>query len=90
MSDERKTAEAAYNLAQKALNGLSSHEDVCAERYRRLDEMLTGVGKTVASHAEASQRQVDELKEGLRWAIRLAATILVGLVAYFGHAVISG
>lgn len=76
--------------AQEAKSGLAAHEDVCAERYKRLDELISGLGEAIKSHAANSKSQVDDVKDGLKWAIRLAATILIGLVAYFGNQVIGG
>lgn len=62
---ERKTGPAAYDLATKALDGLAAHEDVCAERYRRLDE------------------QISDVKDGMKWALRLLVGCLIAVCAFF-------
>lgn len=69
---ERVTARDAMNAAAEAKAGLAAHEDICAERYRRLDE------------------QLGDVKEGLKWLIRICVTVLLSLVAYFGNQVIGG
>lgn len=58
MSDERKTVAGAYAK-------IESHEELCAERYRRLDE------------------QISDVKDGMKWALRLLIGCLIAVCAFF-------
>ena len=60
MSDERKTVAGAYAK-------IESHEELCAERYRRLDE------------------QISDVKDGMKWALRLLIGCLIAVCAFFLH-----
>ncbi len=49
MSD-RKTVVGAYEVANDALQRISSHEELCAERYRRIDEGLGRLDVAITGH----------------------------------------
>lgn len=67
MSDERQTVAGAYAK-------IEAHEDLCAERYRRIDGTLSRLEDGQANHSKAA------------WGIVVALVAWMGMQLYNEHA----
>lgn len=88
MSEGRQTVAGAFAK-------IEGHEEVCAERYRRLDELISGLAGSIKDQAaetssqieklgQATREQVGDVKSGVKWLIGLVCTVASVLILGLG------
>lgn len=76
------TAAVAYealNLGKQNSRDISQHEDICAERYRNINQSMAKIETSV-------DKQFGEIKGILKWAGGAAFAIIIGLLSFLAQA----